>query len=118
MAQFPTISFGRAAMYPLTRTSRQRTTVLLFVGDQEQRWVSQKPVQQWQLVFTDVDGYSISVLREFWAGQGGASTSEFDLALGGTTYHHLVFVDDSFRITQNKANRFTVTMNVRQTRAQ
>jgi hypothetical protein len=108
---------GRSAMYPLTRNNNQKTTVQSFGGDVEVRWVCQLPVQDFQLVYTAIDGYSVSVLRDFWVSQNGASTSTFSFTLNGVTYNNLLFVNDTFTQTMDsKPNRYTVSMVFRQTR--
>ena len=117
MPSIPTITKGRVAMYPLVRTATRKTTVLTFGGDTEQRWICQRPVTSFNLVYTDIDGYSVGLLRDFWTSQGGASTSEFDFTIGGTTYHHLVFENDEFTLQQAKPLRFSVQFSVRQVRS-
>jgi hypothetical protein len=116
MASFPQITYGRVAMYPLTRSRTFKTEVQQFLGDAEVRWVSQLPVTAFSIVFTDVDSESLSIIRSFWTSQSGASTSFFDFTLNGTTHNRLVFDSDSFSATQGKPNRWTVTIPVRQTR--
>jgi hypothetical protein len=121
MPTFPKISFGRAAMYPLTRTNNFKTAVLQLTNDQEQRWVRQRPMQEFELVFTAVDGYSISVVREFWQSMKGDDQTTFTLDLGtgphgeGMTWNNMAFTDDNFKITTSqKANRFDLTIHLKQ----
>src|SRR6266851_4061413 len=116
MPSFPSLSFNRAFVYPLTRTATRKTTIIQFVGDGEQKWVSQLPVSSFQITLTDVDSESLSIMRNFWSSQGGASTSTFDLTLNGVTYNHCLFVDDTFAAVQNKPNRWSVQFSIRQTR--
>lgn len=124
MPSFPTISFSRAAMYPLKRVRTHATSVQSFLGDAETRWVSQLPVSSFLLTFTDVPTADVSTLYTFWTGQGGASTSTFSFTLpansiGGTstTYNNLVFDSDTFSKTMSKPNRWTVQIPVRQLRS-
>ena len=119
MPTFPTISYRRVAQYPLTRTTVWKTEVLEYTNDQEQRWVKFNPRQEFELVFSDVDGTSISLVREFWQSMKGADQTTFDMNLGtgphGESYSwsNLLFVDDAFKITQNKPNRWKLTLKLR-----
>ena len=119
---FPLISFQRAGAYPITRTNTYKTKVLQFLNDQEQRWVAQRQMQDLELVFTAVDGYSVSVVREFWNSVHGADVTPWTLNLGNDaitgqplTYTNLIFVGDDFKVTANqKPNRFDLTLKCRQ----
>jgi hypothetical protein len=120
MPSFPVISFNRVMQYPLTRTNAWKTQVLQYVGDQEQRWVRFNPRQEFELIFTEVDGTSISLVREFWTSMKGADQTTFSMNLGtgphGETYSwsNLVFTDDAFKITQSgKPNMWTLTLKLR-----
>ena len=116
MPTLPTVRSGATCLYPVTRTSTYKTTVLSFVGDAEQRFVSQRPVQDFILQYTNIEGYDVGVLRQFWSGQGGASTSEFDFILDGATYHHCVFASDSFQTTSGKGLTLNCSLAFRQVR--
>ena len=81
------------------------------------------PKAEFTLTFTAVDGYSISVIREFFNSVGGASSNDWSLDLGtdpetGATLHwdHLLFADDDLTVTHAKANRYNVSVKVRQVR--
>ena len=122
MPTFPTISFGRVMQFPLARTNSCKTQVLQYTNDQEQRWVRFQPVLDLELTFTEVDGTSISLVREFWQSMKGTDQTTFDMNLGtgphGESYSwtNLLFVDDSFKITQNaKPNRWNLSLKLRQT---
>lgn len=85
--------------------------------------MSQLPKQEFNLTYTQIDGYSVSVIREFFNSIGGATSNTFSLDLGidpetGVNQHwdNLVFVDDDIAVTHAKANLFNVSMKVRQVR--
>jgi hypothetical protein len=119
--QFPKLSFSRAALYPLTGTNNFKTAVLQFTDDTEQRWVRQRPMQEFELTFIAIDGYSVSVVREFWQSMKSADQATFTLGLGtgphgeSMSWSNLAFTDDDFKIsTSQKANRWDLTLHMKQ----
>jgi hypothetical protein len=117
MSTLPTIRNGATALYPVQRTANYKTSVLSFVGDTEQRWISQLPVQDFLLTYNGIEGYDVSVLREFFTGLGGESASSFDFSLDGVTvYHNCVMIGDSFSIATGKGLTYNVALKFRQTR--
>jgi hypothetical protein len=119
MPTFPKISFDRVMKYPMTRSTAWKTQVLTYSNDSEQRWVRFGPRQEFELTFTDVDGTSISLVREFWQSMKGVDQTSFNLDLGTgphgevMSWSNLVFTDDAFKITQTKPNRWSLTLKVR-----
>jgi hypothetical protein len=124
MSDLPTISFNRVLLYPFTRTSKYATQCQQFEGDQEVRWVSQLPVTATQILYTDVPQADAATLETFFNGLGGAGTSEFNINIpsnggsGGSpiTLSHCVMMSDTFKRTQSKPGRYTISFTVRQTR--
>ena len=115
MADFPTLTGGRVALYPLTRSKRFRTKVLQFQNFSEKRWKAGGGTNEFRLTFTGINGYDLSTIRAFWQSCKGSFT-EFTFTLSGTTYPYLVFDDDDFPVANPSGNRYNLSLKIRQTR--
>lgn len=116
MASFPTLRSGRVTMYGAERETRFRTTVVQFVGDQEQRWRSQAPLTAWTLRLIDIDGYDLANVLAFWRSMKGKFDSTWDITVAGVLYSNMAFDQDEFSAVEAKPERYTVELRCLQTR--
>jgi hypothetical protein len=116
MPDFPTLSSGRVALYPLVKSKRFRTRVLKFVNQTEKRWASGPATNEFVLSFTGINGYDLSLVRAFWISMKGGFT-EFTFTLEATAYQYLVFEDDEFPVANPNGNRYTFNLKLMQTRS-
>src|SRR3954462_2234731 len=106
---FPTLRSG-SFKYPLTRGKTYKTGVLRFMNGSEQRWKSVAKLEPFVLEYRNLNGYDLSLLREFFRSAKGAFTTDIELTLGSTTYSNLAFDQDDFTPTQSGPGKFAVTL--------
>jgi phage-related protein len=76
MANFPTLSSGAIAQYPLVTGSVQNTSVIRFLDGADQRFLSQgKQFRKWQLKLELLNDAEVRELEAFFDSQQGAYTS-------------------------------------------
>ena len=95
-----------------------RFGALKFLDRSEQRWQQRAALGNFTLVFTDIEGYDLSQIREFWRSQLGAFDATWTLPAlksGDPTYTNCAFVDDVFSFTETKPNRYSGQLKVIQT---
>lgn len=116
MASFPALKSGSAAMYPLTRSIECSTQVVQFCDDSEQRWKSRAKVSGFVLEYTDISGYDLGILRDFFRTVKGRGDTTWDVTIGGVLYQYMMFDSDEFTFTETRPNRFTVRLSCKQWR--
>lgn len=125
MSAFPAISSGAIAMYPLRLTDSRGTTICQFVNGGEQRWRSRAALASFTLSFTNIDGYDLGIVLDFWRQQKGrfvdaALTNTFSLTLpingSPQTWDYLVIDQDEFNPVESDPNRFSFTIKLKQVR--
>lgn len=114
MANFPALKTGVVGMYPATLGLTFKTDVVQFVNDTEQRWATWQGVSEFELVFTDIDGYDLSLLVEFFNSVKGQFDATWTLPINGQTYNNCSFLQDDFTYTEAKPERYSVTLKCRQ----
>jgi len=116
MATFPNLKSGKPAMYPATRGRGYMTGTVKFLDQSEQRWKARAPLTRWELTFTGVDGYDLSLVRAFFNSMKGAFDSTWDVTIGGVLYSNCVFEQDDFSPVEQRNNRHNLTLRFRQVR--
>ena len=116
MASFPTLQSGQVTMYPTTRVVECVTQVVSFCDDSEQRWPGRAALASFTLQFTDIDGYDLSTLLDFFRTTKAKFDTTWDITIGGTTYQHMMFDADEFTFTENKPNLYKLSLPCKQWR--
>lgn len=115
-ATFPALKTGVVGMYPAVLGVQYATEVVQFVNDTEQRWASNPGLGNFELTFTNIDGYDLSVLIDFFRSCKGQFDSTWTLAINGQTYTNCTFLSDDITWLENKPERYTLTLKCRQVR--
>ena len=132
MPTFPTMSSGSMrvvgtlgdnaiAMYPATSSNSYVTRVLQFLGDQEQRWIVRKELFAAVLEFKGVNGYDMSVIRDFFESRLGPYVPDsldttFDFTFTSTTYSYCAFVNDKLQVEVNRGESYSFELRIAQVR--
>jgi len=121
MATFPTLTSGRVALkYPLKRTVKQRSEVLIAVDRTEQRFAKGLQLYDFELSCSRLSTVDKNTVRDFFNARRGSLDTSWDLVINdpsATTYSNLQFVPDQlFDATQDSFDKWTFTLSVRQTR--
>lgn len=116
MASFPALTSGKVTMYPAVREKVYGTQVARFVNDQEQRWTSNVALSGLTLQFTNISGYDLGAIREFWRSMRGRFDSTWDITFNGTTYSFMAFDSDKFSVVETKPERYSLSLKCKQVR--
>jgi DMSO/TMAO reductase YedYZ molybdopterin-dependent catalytic subunit len=116
MANFPALRSGQVAMNGTTQTLAYSTGVVQFVNDAEQRWRGMPKLFRGSLVFTDLNGYDLGLLQEFFRSSKGRFDTTWSITIDGQTWNYMAFDQDDFTYTENRPNLFSCTLKVRQVR--
>jgi hypothetical protein len=116
MAYFPTPSFGQVTMVPVQRMVQRSTVIVYFGDDSEQRWRSSIPVARFTLKFTNIAGYDVEVLRQFFQAGKGMYDVTWSLVFDGSTYDNCGFDQDDFPVHEpsDYATQYSFDLKVRQ----
>lgn len=114
MASFPTLHSGQVTMTPLTRAVEFRTQVHRFRNGAEQRIAERGERARFVLSYTNLDGYDVSTLRDFWRSKKGAFDATWDITVDGVLYEGCAFEDDEFTCSETKAERYSLSLKVTQ----
>jgi hypothetical protein len=101
-------------MTPLTRAVEFRTQVHRFKNGSEQRVAERGERARFLLSYTNLDGYDVSTLRDFWRSTKGDFDATWDIEIDGVLYEGCVFEDAAFSATEPKAERYSVNLKVMQ----
>ena len=96
-------------MLPLQRDVRHATSITEFLDGSEQAWAERAPLGGFTLALTNIGGYDLSNVLEFFRSQGGRF-GVWDLPLNGTTYNNISFDQDEIQWTEKSATRFTLSL--------
>jgi hypothetical protein len=112
VASFPTLRSGQVTMTPLTRAVEFRTQVHRFRNGSEQRVAERGERARFVLSYTNLDGYDVSTLRDFWRSTKGAFDPTWDITVDGVLYEGCAFEDDAFTVAESKAERYSVSLRM------
>jgi hypothetical protein len=129
---FPTMSSGSmrvvgsllseaVAMYPVKTSQSYIVRKISFLDDSEQRWVVRKKLFSCTLEYKNLNGYDLSLLRDFFTSQKGmyvseSLTSTFSITLSGMTYSYCVFDQDYFESDVAEGELYSTTLQIKQVR--
>lgn len=113
-AVFPALRSGVVGMYPSTLGVVFATQVVQFVNDSEQRWSSQAGLGNFELTFTNINGYDLSILLDFFRSVKGAFDTTWTLTMNGSTHTNCTFLQDDFTWTESTPEHYTLTLQCRQ----
>jgi hypothetical protein len=116
MATFPALRSGTVGMYPSVLGLAYATEIVQFVNDSEQRWATRVGTGDFELTFTDINGYDLGILLEFFHSTKGQFDSTWSLTINGNTYNNCCFLQDDFAYTDSKQNRYSTSLKCRQVR--
>jgi hypothetical protein len=102
-------------MYPATLGTVFATQVVKFVNDSEQRWGTSVARGDFELVHTDINGYDLSTLYDFFRTVKGQFDTTWDITVNGVAYTNCCLLSDTFEVEESKPGRYSVTLKVRQT---
>lgn len=110
------------AMYPATIAIEQKVKVFTFLNDEEQRFVSSHPLLRITLKYTLVNGYDMSVIRDFFMSMRGAHVTSllidlFDITLEGVEYNYCCFDQDELTVEVGPSETYSFELKIRQLRA-
>lgn len=117
MADFPTLRSGAVTRYGAVRERVHRTEVVQFCDDSEQRWKRKAPEAAFTLALTDLDGYDLSNVLEFFRSMKGRNDKTWNLVLNAVTYPNCAFAQDNITWQEARPELFTLSLRCRQVRA-
>jgi hypothetical protein len=116
MASFPTLSTGSTVLYPLTQSISRPAAVLQFEDGKEQRWKAHVPTSKFTLQLSEITWADVQAVLTLFSSMKGRYDATWDITIAGTTYSHLMFVDDELTWEERAEGQFTMTIPIRQAR--
>lgn len=115
------LSADSFAMYPATIDTKFVTRVTQFVDDSEQRWTVADALKSFELQYSQVSGYDMSLMMAFFVTQKGKHVSTdlvstFSVQLYGDIYLYCVFDQDELIPTIGAGETYQFTLKIRQVR--
>jgi hypothetical protein len=101
-------------MTPATLGVGFATRVMRFCNDAEQRWTSRGQFGVFVLTFTNISGFDLSNIRDFFRTAKGRFDATWSLTIDGTTYSNMILDSDDLVVTEQRPNRFNLQVKCRQ----
>ncbi|TAL08401.1 MAG: hypothetical protein EPO02_13030 [Nitrospirae bacterium] len=114
MASFPALRSGQVTMTPLTRSAEFVAAVYRFRNGSEQRCLERGERARFVLSHSNLTGYDVATLRDFWRSTKAAFDATWDVTIDAVTYSNCAFESDEFIATETKAERYSVSLKVMQ----
>ena len=114
MNQFPTLTSGVICMTPATIGTGFDTRVMRFCDDTEQRWAGRGQYGVFILAFTNISGFDLANLLDFFRSAKGRFDATWTLTINGTTYSNMALDSDDFVVVEQRPNCFTLQVKCRQ----
>lgn len=114
MSQFPTLTTGVISMTPTTIGTGFSTRVMRFCDDTEQRWAARGQHGVFVLTFTDISGFDLANLLDFFRSVKGRFDATWTLTINGTTYSNMALDSDDFAVVEQRPNCFSLQVNCKQ----
>ena len=112
--QFPTLTSGVVTMTPATIGTGFGTRVMRFCNDTEQRWATRGQHGVFVLALTNISGYDLSNVLDFFRSVKGRFDATWTLTINSTTYSNMALDADDFVVLEQKPNFFTLQVKCRQ----
>jgi hypothetical protein len=94
-------------MTPATLGTGFATRVTRFCNAAEQRWASRGQYGLFVLTLTNMSGYDLSDIRDFFRTVKWRFDTTWSLAINGATYSNMILGSDDLVVTEQKPNLFT-----------
>ena len=114
MSQFPTLTTGVISMTPTTIGTGFSTRVMRFCDDTEQRWAARGQHCVFVLTFTDISGFDLANLLDFFRSVKGRFDATWTLTINGTTYSNMALDSDDFAVVEQRPNCFSLQVSCKQ----
>jgi hypothetical protein len=114
MSQFPTLTTGVVTMTPATLGTGFATRIMRFCNDAEQRWASRGQFGVFVLTLTNISGFDLSNIRDFFRAVKGRFDPTWSLTINGTTYNNMALDSDDLVLTEQRPNLFNLQVKCRQ----
>ena len=111
MASFPNLKSGTPALHPAARGTVFNTRVVQFEDGSEQRWQGAPALKRWRLIYRGIDGYDVSLVREFFRSVKGRFDKTWDITVDAVLYEDMVFEDDTLAVTELEDGRHDLTLS-------
>jgi len=129
---FPTLGSGSMTVhgsslndaimqYPASLVNSYITRVIQFVNSSEQRWTVRGNLFGCVLSFQHLNGYDLSLLRNFFVQMKGSFVDDallntFSMTIAGVSYSYLHLDSDSFESECDSAERYSCKLKISQVR--
>jgi hypothetical protein len=116
MAALPTVRGGVQALCPVTRRVEFLTDIAYGLNATEQRAKKRPALTRFVLPYTRMNATDTAAMKTFFESQKG-TWDNWSFTLGGITYAHLVFEDDTFTAREDAGTQttYSFTLRARQT---
>jgi hypothetical protein len=116
-----TLGAGAMAMYPATVVNSYVTRVIQFLDSSEQRFTVRNVLFGCVLEFKNLNGYDLSLLRNFFVQMKGsyvdaALLNTFSMTIAGEIYNWLHLDDDKFEAECDRAESYSLKLKISQVR--
>ena len=116
-----TLGAGAIAQYPVSIVNSYVTRVIQFVDSSEQRWTVRTSLFGCVLEYKGLNGYDLSLLRNFFNQMKGsyvdpALLNVFSITIAGSTYNYCHFDGDEFEAECDKAESYSLKLKISQLR--
>lgn len=132
MPTFPILSSGSMkvsgalgtqaiAMYPAQLSFTYETRVIQFLSDKEQRFLVRRELFAAALQYSQVNGYDMSIIRDFFITMRGMAASAdlvhtFDITIDGNNYAYCVFDQDILAVQVGRGETYSFELRLKQLR--
>lgn len=121
MAVHGTLGSGAMAQHPATIVNSYVTRVITFLDSSEQRFTVRNVLFGCVLEFKNLNGYDLSLLRNFFVQMKGsyvdpALLNVFSMTIAGETYGWLHLDDDKFEAECDNVERYSCKLKISQVR--
>jgi hypothetical protein len=104
MTQFPTLRTGAVTMTPATLGTGFATRVMRFCNEAEQRWAARGQYAVFVLTLTNISGFDLSNVRDFFRVVKGRFDPTRSLTINGITYSNMILDSDDLVVTEQRPN--------------
>jgi hypothetical protein len=101
-------------MTPATLGTGFATRLMRFCNDAEQRWSARGQYAVFVLTLTNISGFDLSNVRDFFRTVKGRFDATWSLTINGATYNNMILDSDDLIVTEQKPNLFTLQVKCRQ----
>lgn len=116
-----TLGNNSMMQHPANLVNSFVTRTIQFLNSSEQRWTVRGTLFGAVLSFQNLNGYDLSLLRNFFVQMRGSYVDDallntFSMTIAGNTYNWLHFDDDKFESECDQSERYSLKLKVSQVR--